>query len=518
MNGPVTHEGGVDPVRFGQYTVIRKIATGGMAEVFLCRLDSEDGFTKKLAVKAINRELSRDGAFRELFAREARLASSLSHPNVVSVFDFGHEGNRCYLVMEFIDGCSLSELFPRMRAGGIRIPLSVWRFWMESVFSGLGYLHARGIIHRDISPGNILVTRSGAVKISDFGISRTPFTEPARNSSVDGKIGYMSPEALDGSCADPRSDLFSAALIGTELLLGRPLFRPETLLDARRIQKEFDPAGMSFPTQDVNPEVAGILRKALAFQPENRFQDSDAICMAIEAAIPFRATRTEGEAFWDSLFPDRSDNVTEVDIEPDRLVRKSGGAPAIVRESRSPYGSRARGVAMGLAAILSIAAGGSLIQGQIRKSSPGDDSMTDRSGSGKAGDATFAATDRRALPPPAVVHRIPDHPTSVVNVPARPGSRNIPQGPAENYAPVSRSPVPATGLIPVIQAIPWAKVYDGDRYLGDTPLRDVELAVGDHRLRFVNEPLGAERVLPLKVEESGNQKVIVTLVGSRAMD
>ena len=105
----MTPAGGIEAIRFGQYSVIRKIASGGMAEVYLCRLDSGHGFTKKMAVKAIHHDLSGDDAFREMFAKEARLASSLSHPNVVSVFDFGYEGNRCYIVMEYIDGITLSE-------------------------------------------------------------------------------------------------------------------------------------------------------------------------------------------------------------------------------------------------------------------------------------------------------------------------------------------------------------------------------------------------------------------------
>lgn len=534
------HSGQERPARFGHYTVVQKVASGGMAEVFLCRLDSGHGFSKRLAVKAIRTDLSVDNAFRDMFASEARLASSLSHPNVVSVFDFGQEGDRCFLVMEYIDGCSLSEIVTRLRDGRGRVPLPVWRFWMESVLSGLGYLHARGIIHRDVSPGNVLVTRTGAVKVTDFGISRKSGRGHEGKTSVDGKVAYLSPEALEGSGSDPRSDLYSAGLVGAEMLLGRPVFMQANLDEARRMRSLFEPETLFGPMNGMPPDISGVLRKMLAYRPEERFQDADAIIVSIEAAIPFRATRTEAEAFWISLFPERADEATELDLEGEGIRAIPDGRPDIVRESRQPYGSGVRGAAIGLAVVFSIAAGGTYLHRQLRSKTVGGETAIGR---------ILPVVERAPLP---VVERAPlpafgaspgtvatfgkkGDPETMGSIPAASVYRTTTQADPTGREAVGEPPKATVetgttgngaatvfpeekGVIPVIQAIPWARVYEGNRCLGDTPLRDVGFPVGEHSLRFVNEPLGVERLVKVTVVESGNQKLIVTLVGSRVAD
>ena len=143
------------PVRIGKYAVIRKIASGGMAEVYLCRLRGEGGFEKKVAVKVIHPRLGDDRRFRELFAREARIAASLTHPNLIQVFDFGREGESLFLAMEYIDGWNMAQAISQARLREVPVPLPVWRFWMEGILAGLGHLHSRKIVHRDISPSDI---------------------------------------------------------------------------------------------------------------------------------------------------------------------------------------------------------------------------------------------------------------------------------------------------------------------------------------------------------------------------
>ncbi|HSL91162.1 MAG TPA: protein kinase, partial [Candidatus Limnocylindrales bacterium] len=126
--------------------MIRKIASGGMAEVFLCQLTGEEGFKKKIAVKVIRSSLSEDRRFRDLFIREARIAASLVHPNLIQVFDFGKEGESHYLAMEFIDGWNLAQALSQARLRAIPVPLPVWRYWMEGILAGIGHLHSRGIV------------------------------------------------------------------------------------------------------------------------------------------------------------------------------------------------------------------------------------------------------------------------------------------------------------------------------------------------------------------------------------
>ena len=158
----------------GKYAILRKIASGGMSEVYLCRLRGEEGVEKKVAVKGVHPRLTDNMRFRDLFVREARIAASLSHQNLVQVFDFGKQGNSFYLVMEFVEGWNLAQAVAQMRVRSIPIPLPVWRYWMVGMLDGISYLHSRKVVHRDISPSNVLLSRGGAVKITDYGTTLIP--------------------------------------------------------------------------------------------------------------------------------------------------------------------------------------------------------------------------------------------------------------------------------------------------------------------------------------------------------
>ena len=151
-----------------RYIVVRKIASGGMSEVYLCRLRGVEGFEKKVAVKVIHPRLTEIVRFRDLFVREARIAASLSHQNLVQVFDFGKRGSSYYLAMEFVDGWNMAQTAAQSRLRSIPIPLPLWRYWVEGMLDGIGYLHSRKIVHRDVSPGSVLLSRGGAVKITDY--------------------------------------------------------------------------------------------------------------------------------------------------------------------------------------------------------------------------------------------------------------------------------------------------------------------------------------------------------------
>ena len=235
------------PDRFGKYRVLRRIASGGMAEVYLCRLSGEEGFRKRVALKVVHPRHADDARFRELFSREARLAASLSHPNLIQVFDFGREGDAHFLAMEYVEGWNLAQAAEQARR--LRLPISpgVWRHWVDGIGSGLAYLHEKGVVHRDVSPGNVLVARNGTVKITDFGISRAAGEERENEGTLAGKSGYLAPERLRGEGATASSDLFAAGVISVELLLGRRLFEgddPEAVMD--RIRR-FDARTLPLP-------------------------------------------------------------------------------------------------------------------------------------------------------------------------------------------------------------------------------------------------------------------------------
>ncbi|HEX9206224.1 MAG TPA: serine/threonine-protein kinase, partial [Candidatus Deferrimicrobiaceae bacterium] len=206
------------PSRYGKYLVLRKIASGGMAEVFLCLLPGEEGFRKRVALKVVHPRLADNPRFRDLFAGEARLAAALSHPNLVQVFDFGREGASSYLAMEYVEGSNLAQAAARARALGVAVPPGVWRHWVEGIWSGLAYLHGKGIVHRDVSPGNVLLGRDGTVKVTDFGIAGTVDGKGEQGIDRGGKSGYFSPERARGEEATEASDLFAAGVISAELL------------------------------------------------------------------------------------------------------------------------------------------------------------------------------------------------------------------------------------------------------------------------------------------------------------
>lgn len=547
------------PERFGNYFVVRKIASGGMSDVYLCRLRGEEGFEKKAAVKVIHPRLSASDHFRDLFVREARIAAALSHPNLVQVFDFGREGESLYLAMEFVPGWNLAQVTAQLRLQAVRLPLDIWRAWTEGMIEGLGALHSRNIVHRDVSPGNVLVSRIGIVKITDFGIAR-PVAEPEQDrGGWEGKAAYLSPEQVRGEPATFRSDLFSAAVISAELFLPGRLFGgtdEESVLSRIRSHSTGTIPSAFFP-----PEVAGVLNKALHPQREERYPDAARFSKAIAEAVPAAPSRAGLAAFFDGLFAESWFDEETVVADPLPSARKAG----MVRERRGEYGTGARrrlgiGIASGLAVV---SLGTFLLVGGSRDHSPTPAQPSPSpvpAGSSSPDVPSEAATvpvrevsgrnARRAPPPP--VERTPvstrtssrdlllrTDPEGVtvlredgfvlgntplrIDLSARTGGalllrnegfvdRRIPAAALSGLSEFRVEMERRTGTVPVLQAIPWARVYEGERLLGVTPISSLRLPVGPHRLRFVNEALGVDRFETVEIREGANPKLVVPLV------
>lgn len=211
-----------------RYDVLDRIAIGGMAEVFLAKAYGAHGFEKTLAIKRILPELARDREFEERFIAEAKVAVRLSHANVVQVFDFGRFEESLFIAMEYVDGLDLAALLRRIRDEGRNVPLPAAFHIAIEIMRGLDFAHQHGVVHRDVSPSNILLSRAGEVKIADFGIAvaarsgtQAAGTGPRK---VMGKWRYMSPEQARGDRLDTRSDMFSAASVIFELFTGNKLF------------------------------------------------------------------------------------------------------------------------------------------------------------------------------------------------------------------------------------------------------------------------------------------------------
>ena len=551
------------PDRFGKYRVLRRIASGGMAEVYLCRLTGEEGFRKRVALKVVHPRHADDPRFRDLFAREARLAASLSHPNLVQVFDFGREGDAHYLAMEYIEGWNLAQAAEQARQ--LRVPVSpgVWRHWVDGIGSGLAYLHEKGVVHRDVTPSNVLVARNGAVKITDFGISRVAGEGRGREGSRSGKSGYLAPERIGGEGATASSDLFAAGVISVELLLGRRLFQgegPEEILDGIR---RFD--ARTLPLPGVLPALAAVLRKSVAALPADRYPGAVEFLLELSRVGPPPASAPALADFWDALFPASREEETAPDPAAEPESR-----PAMVKEPEGRYGGRGRTVQVGAAVFAGIIIGGVLLWKEVRQRPATDTAHAPAATVAPAAPDTVPAasavppaipaerTSPRPESPPTPPPRHPDPPAT----PVRPLARLVrietdPPGASvllESGASVGKTPlqmdvaslagrkvvlskegferqsvpadalaagpafraelIPLVGTVDAIQAIPWAKVYLGNRLLGETPLTAVRLPAGEQRLRFVNEPLGVDQVKVIVVRPGDNPKIIVPLTGS----
>ncbi|TFH29706.1 MAG: serine/threonine protein kinase, partial [Myxococcales bacterium] len=223
----------------GPYHIERRLAAGGMAEVFVARREGPHGFSKRVALKRILPQFSSDPDFVWMFIDEARLAALLEHPNIVQVFDFGTMGDDLVLVMELVDGSNVSRLL-RAATAESPIPWDVALHIAYQTAQALDYAHHAlddegeplEFVHRDVSPANILLSRTGHVKLTDFGIatvrSRAPTTE---DGQVRGKLGYMSPEQVLGKELSGKSDVFTLSTVLAEMLIGEPLFQGESELN-----------------------------------------------------------------------------------------------------------------------------------------------------------------------------------------------------------------------------------------------------------------------------------------------
>ena len=253
----------------GRYELTHMVARGGMAQVYRAHDRLLD---RPVALKVLFPELSVDRAFVERFRREAQAAANLSHPNIVPVFDWGEDDGTYYIVMEFIDGQPLSAA---LRSGGPMRPIRVAQIGAR-VADALNYAHRRGVVHRDVKPGNVLLTADEQVKVTDFGIARAINTEESltQTGAVMGTATYFSPEQAEGMGVDARSDIYSLGVVLYEMVAGRPPFLGDTpVAIASKHVRDVAP-----PLRDLNPTVPpaleAIIAKAMAKRPDLRYQSA----------------------------------------------------------------------------------------------------------------------------------------------------------------------------------------------------------------------------------------------------
>ena len=309
---------------YGKYQLVEKIATGGMAEVFRAVSTSIGGFKKEVALKRILPHLSTDAEFVSLFIDEAKLTVSMSHGNIVQVFDFGRIDSNYYLAMEFVDGRDMTEVLIKQSRRRASVPPEVAFFIMKETLRGLEYAHTRrdtsstplGIVHRDVSPHNILISYDGEVKLTDFGIAKARTkVSLTRPGVVLGKFAYMSPEQAHGRDVDARSDVYSAGITLYETLTGRRLFYSED--PAQVLAKVRDP-NVSPPSRyadGVSSQVDALVMTALAVRPEDRFPSCRAFGTALE-----RELQTLAPEFNDAHLVRFMQNLFEDEVGADKFA------------------------------------------------------------------------------------------------------------------------------------------------------------------------------------------------------
>ncbi len=250
-----------------RYRIEARIGSGGMAEVYR---GVDPVLNRTVAIKVLLPQFARDASFVERFRREAQAAARLNHPNIVSVYDTGADGDTQYIVMEFIEGRTLAEA---LAAGRRPSPVQSAEI-AQKICSALSAAHAQGVIHRDIKPGNVMVTREGTVKVMDFGIARiTSGVETApQTSAVLGTASYLSPEQAQGGPLDARTDIYSLGTVLYEMLTGRPPFMGETPVAVAYKQVNETPVPPSQINADVPPRLDAVVMRALSKNPANRYQ------------------------------------------------------------------------------------------------------------------------------------------------------------------------------------------------------------------------------------------------------
>lgn len=308
---------GFTPRKFGKFLLLERIGRGGMAEVFRAKTYGPAGFVKECAIKKILASLLDDEQFVHMFVDEAKVTAFLTHANIVQVLELGDIDGHLFISMEYISGKDLLDVLARSARRGLRIPQEVVISIAIEMLRGLAFAHQavddKGrplrIVHRDVSPSNILVSYDGRVKVGDFGIAKSGVqTSHTEIGTQKGKTGYMSPEQVTGSSIDARSDLFAATVIVYEMLTMTRLFKAPNDLDVMLKIRDSDVEEDLSRASHLAPELAGVLRKGLAKEPEDRFQSADEFLRALEDVCPGLGIRPSTQCvanFIQDLFADK---------------------------------------------------------------------------------------------------------------------------------------------------------------------------------------------------------------------
>ncbi len=521
-----------------RYVLGEKLGAGGMAEVFAAQVVGVAGFERPVAIKRVLPELAAQPAFASMFIAEARIASRLSHPNIVSVSDFRQDDQgRLFLVMEYVDGCDLAAL---VEAGPLSIPVII--YIVAEMLRGLGYAHGRvdsvtggqGLVHRDVSPHNVLISREGEVKVGDFGLSRaTDSGGRALTGTVRGKAAYMAPEQARGEALDRRTDLFAAGIVAWELLSRAPLFTgnmSETM--ASVLFKDITLPSVLLT--GVPPDVEAVVMKLLRREASERYQTAEAaigdllrcrdarldsrdeLVRVLRARFPRPGEMPRRTAALATVAsPARAEQVTSTAVPTTLGSAASQSVPHVVPAAASIAPMRSRGAALWLTVVAVFGAALAafaivFVVSQRHRAARGPDAPVVAASAGHDEDARVAAVADSvgAATAPPVDAALP-----FASVDAAPMPSPIDAAPPDAGASVAGTIVPLPGrptqrpvqAVPkglgelVIIAYPWADVWINGKRIQSTPFRQTMVA-GAQRIRLVNNDIGKDEALTVKIQ------------------
>jgi len=543
----------------GRYVIRRKLAEGGMAEIFLAQSHGPEGFEKQVVIKRIRSALADDPSFVQMFIAEARVASKLNHANVVHIFDFDQHEDSYYLAMEYVRGKSLAEVHRRARLMGRPFPPVLAAQIALEVARGLAYAHRLmdhgqplGLVHRDVTPHNVLISYEGGVKLTDFGIAKAS-NRASTVGMLKGKFAYMAPEQARGDPVDARTDLFALGITLWELLTGSRLFDGDSDVAVLRAVQEREISPPSALNPAVQPALSEVVMTALQRDPARRYQTASELerrLLTYVIGATHAPEDTDVGSFVRSLFPD--DAAAEEDTEPAiplRLVSEVG-----------PTASRPQGTARSAGMRQTRSEGpGRLLQQTLPSGSlapvPEDEAFAPtRTPAGRRTSAATApgrqsvithapaeemrllsaqigARRRRLMvlvlgalvvvvvagvafvagrsgPSPEVVPA----PTSTAVAPPAAPVLPVPPAPDGKLAAPPAPPRPQEAAIPPaspgflqVKAQPWGRLFVDGKFAGDVEgVKRFPLAPGSHTVRLVN----GKKAKPWTVEiESGKTEV-----------
>ena len=435
-----------------------------MAEVFLARANWPMGFTKTLVLKRILPQLTGDPRFVEMFLSEARLASQLNHPHLVQIFDFGEDHGQYFLAMEYVDGPSLHVLIHRARARGMALPPAVCAWLAASACEALAFAHdfadpetgqPLGLVHRDISPDNILLTQQGNVKVVDFGVAKAAGQQHrTKTGIIKGKLPYMAPEQIRAQPLDRRVDVYALGAVLYELLTGfKPFNAPAEAALMRAIL--FDPLLPAVKRRpDLPKALQEILEVALAKDPERRYPDCTRFQAALEEFI-----HSQGKPVSSRQVARLITQISSGDGEP--LSRSSSGSSPSRDQGRPHWISP--GVVLLIMAVFTLGWGG-------------------------------LSWRMRSRPEP-------DLPA----LPSRPPGEETPHSPQGTAAQPAEG---GTGAVE-FRIRPYATIFLNGSRLGETPLPPVEMPAGRYTVKAVNTELG--KMVTRSIQVGAGQTTLVTV-------